>query len=172
MTPTFLKNDISVFLPRKWPELTPQHALYTAPNFSEGYCTDDNARGLMLTCYLQQPDAADESVQQLRSTFLAFLAHAFDRSTGRFRNFMSFDRRWLEKLGSTDSHGRAIWALGHCLRHASGGPSLALGEDRVVPTRDQSQPRRASVRRRQRGAKNPYGHPSHVSPSFFAVPFF
>lgn len=102
-----------------------QHALYTAPNFSEGYCTDDNARGLMLTFYLQQPDAAEESVQQLRSTFLAFLAHAFDRSTGRFRNFMSFDRRWLEKLGSTDSHGRAIWALGHCLRHASGGPSLA-----------------------------------------------
>jgi glycosyltransferase involved in cell wall biosynthesis len=103
-----------------------QHALYTSPNFSEGYCTDDNARGLMLTCYLRQPDAAEEAVQQLRSTFLAFLAHAFDRSTGRFRNFMSFDRRWLEKVGSTDSHGRAIWALGHCLRYTSGGPPLAF----------------------------------------------
>jgi len=39
------------------------------------------------------------------------------REDGRFRNFMSFDRHWLEDVGSSDSQGRALWALGYCLRH-------------------------------------------------------
>src|SRR5258707_1950052 len=49
------------------------------------------------------------------STYLAFLWHAFDAKKSRFRNFMSYDRRWLEEEGSEDSHARALWAVGTVL---------------------------------------------------------
>jgi glycosyltransferase involved in cell wall biosynthesis len=91
-----------------------QHALFTVPDFHHGYCTDDNARAFILCCLLDDlggtPPCA--SLNGLSSTYLAFLACALNRDTGRFRNFMSFDRRWLEPAGSEDSHGRALWALG------------------------------------------------------------
>jgi hypothetical protein len=44
--------------------------------------------------------------------YLAFVAYAFNHDSGRFRNFMSYSRRWVEDVGSEDSHGRAVWALG------------------------------------------------------------
>ena len=91
-----------------------QHAIFAVPNFEHGYCTDDNARALILTVLLRELGWDDALLGRLRSTYLAFLFHAFNGETGYFRNFMSFDRRWLEDQGSEDSHGRAIWALGVC----------------------------------------------------------
>jgi len=95
-----------------------QHATFTLPNFSEGYCTDDNARALLLTVMLEQLGLGTPQVGRLATTYAAFLNYAFDPKTGRFRNFMSFDRRWLEEVGSDDSHGRALWVLGFCVRHS------------------------------------------------------
>jgi len=89
-----------------------QHARFTVPWFDHGYCTDDNARALLLSVLLEELDEAPTEVRLLRSVYAAFLQHAFVESTGRFRNFMSFDRRWMEEQGSEDSHGRALWALG------------------------------------------------------------
>ena len=51
-------------------------------------------------------------VRRLATTSAAFLHHAFDLKAKRFHNHLSFDRRWLDKQGSEDSHGRALWALG------------------------------------------------------------
>jgi hypothetical protein len=53
-----------------------------------------------------------EEMAGLASRYLAFLLYAFNPSASRFRNFLSFDRRWQEKIGSEDSHGRALWGLG------------------------------------------------------------
>ncbi len=91
-----------------------QHASYDVPTRSEGYCTDDNARGLVLTVLAAEEGGpqAMAITEPIQSRYLAFLDHALDRETGRFVNFMSFDRRWLERMGSNDSHGRAIWGLG------------------------------------------------------------
>jgi len=89
-----------------------QHATYGVANYDEGYALDDNARGLMLAALLGDVDPDHDPVPALAHTYLAFTAHAFNRGTGRFRNFMSYDRRWLEDVGSEDSHGRAIHALG------------------------------------------------------------
>ena len=91
-----------------------QHAIINVPNFAEGYCTDDNARALILCCMLEGAGAPAPIgvVAQLESTCLAFLASAVDPSTGRFRNFMSHGREWADEIGSEDSHGRAIWAMG------------------------------------------------------------
>ena len=89
-----------------------QHAIYSVPWFEHGYCTDDNARGLLLTVMLEQLDECDDSIASIQSSSAAFLQFAFCPESGRFRNFMSFDRRWMETMGSEDSHARAIWALG------------------------------------------------------------
>ena len=90
-----------------------QHASYDVPNRLEGYCTDDNARGIVLTVLAGQASPSTLDVtERLQARYLAFLDHALDKDTGRFINFMSFDRRWLETEGSNDSHGRAIWGLG------------------------------------------------------------
>jgi hypothetical protein len=89
-----------------------QHAIFTVPNFSEGYCTDDNARAFILAVLLGELGDAPERVRTLGTTCAGFLQHAFDTNTKRFHNHMSFDRRWLDDKGSEDCQGRALWALG------------------------------------------------------------
>lgn len=95
-----------------------QHASFTVPNFAEGYCTDDNARALVLAVMLEKLGQGSPRLGTQAATYAAFLNHAFDRKTGRFRNFMSFDRRWLEDVGSEDCQGHALWALGLCVAQA------------------------------------------------------
>ena len=89
-----------------------QHAIFSVPNFSEGYCTDDNARAFILAVLLGELGEDSERVRTLATTAAAFLHHAFDPATKRFHNHMSFDRRWLDEQGSEDCQGRALWALG------------------------------------------------------------
>jgi hypothetical protein len=92
-----------------------QHAVYSVPDRSHGYCIDDNARALLVACVLNLPGEQRLS-EVLTGRFAAFVQHAWNPDAGRFRNFMSFDRRWLEDIGSEDSHGRTLWALGECAR--------------------------------------------------------
>ena len=98
-----------------------QHASFTVPNFAEGYCTDDNARALVLALMLQKLGHGSPQLGTQAATYAAFLNHAFDRQRGRFRNFMSFERRWLEEVGSEDCQGHALWALGLCVSQAGHG---------------------------------------------------
>ncbi len=85
-----------------------QHATFNVPNFHEGYCTDDNARAYILCNLVEGP----AELENRATNYLAFLAAALNYDTGRFRNFMSHGRQWLEEAGSEDSHSRALWALG------------------------------------------------------------
>lgn len=91
-----------------------QHAIYNVPDYYHGYCTDDNARAFILCNLLDElrGESTGQNLDGLASSYLAFLASAQNRETGRFRNFMSHGRLWLEEVGSEDSHGRALWALG------------------------------------------------------------
>lgn len=90
-----------------------QHAIFTVPRYDDGYCLDDNARALLLMAFLEDAGCDDVTgLRALASRYLAFVSHAFDRTSGRFRNFLSYARHWLEPCGSQDSHGRAVWALG------------------------------------------------------------
>jgi hypothetical protein len=89
-----------------------QHAIFSVPNFSEGYCTDDNARAFILAVLLEDLGEEPERVRTLATTYAAFLYHAFDAKTGRFHNHLGFDRHWLDQQGSEDCHARALWALG------------------------------------------------------------
>ncbi len=89
-----------------------QHAIFGVPNFSEGYCTDDNARAFILAVLLDELGEEPDRLRAMSTTCAAFLQHAFDAQTKRFHNHMSFDRRWLDAQGSEDCQGRALWALG------------------------------------------------------------
>ena len=99
-----------------------QHALHCVPDRSHGYCTDDNARALLVACALSRP-GEQSLTEAMAGRFAAFLQHAWNGDRRRFRNFLGFDRRWLEEQGSEDSHGRALWALGECARS---GQSFSL----------------------------------------------
>ncbi|GAB4246501.1 MAG: glycosyltransferase family 4 protein [Thermoleophilia bacterium] len=89
-----------------------QHATFNVPDRRHGYCTDDNARALLFTALAEETLPPESGLAELRSRYLSFLHHAFSEETGRFRNFLSYDKRWLEDQGSEDSHARALWALG------------------------------------------------------------
>lgn len=90
-----------------------QHAVYNVPNYNEGYTTDDNARALILAILLfNLSEDKNFSPYDLASRTLAFLWHAFNPKNRRFRNVLSYDRRWLDEAGTEDAHGRALWSLG------------------------------------------------------------
>lgn len=90
-----------------------QHAVFTVPNYREGYTTDDNARALMVSALLEE--AGSGVAFDLASRYLAFVWYAFKTETGRFRNVMDYQRHWLEDSISDDSHGRTLWSLGTVL---------------------------------------------------------
>lgn len=87
-----------------------QHSIFTTPNYHEGYTTDDNVRALLISVLLEE--LGNKEAVELATRYLAFTWYAFNAETKRFRNFMDYQRNWLEESGSDDSHGRALWALG------------------------------------------------------------
>jgi len=90
-----------------------QHAVFTVPNYREGYSTDDNARALLVATLLEA--LGSEEALDLAHRYLAFIWYSYNPDTGRFRNFMDYQRHWTEDSGSDDSHGRVLWALGTVL---------------------------------------------------------
>src|SRR5271156_681326 len=93
-----------------------EHAIFTVPNYPEGYSTDDNARALIVAIFLEELGSGIPAGSSgLAARYLAFLWLAFDPTTKRFRNCLSYERQWQEPEGSEDSHGRALWGLGTVL---------------------------------------------------------
>ena len=97
-----------------------QHSRFGVADRNYGYCIDDNARALALVAI------ADDLVEPLRSdlamVYAAFVQHAWNAQLGVFRNFMHFDRHWLEDGGSDDSNGRTLWALSLAATRRRGSP--------------------------------------------------
>jgi hypothetical protein len=92
-----------------------EHALYTTPRVEHGYCTDDNARALIVVS--RQPDPSP-MLLDLAHLYLSFLEDAALVSGG-FHNRRDADGSWLDAIGSDDSQGRAIWGLGSASRHST-----------------------------------------------------
>lgn len=87
-----------------------QHAKYGIPNLKEGYCLDDNARALLMTAMAQYKNKTEDTVN-LMPIYLSYI-HYMQNEDGSFKNFLSFSRNYLDEIGSEDSFGRTIWALG------------------------------------------------------------
>ncbi|HTJ44605.1 MAG TPA: glycosyltransferase, partial [Kofleriaceae bacterium] len=105
-----------------------QHGDYNVPRYADGYCLDDNARALLLMTLMEDAGTQEQRmVRALASRYLAFVAASFNHERDRFRNFMSYARRWTEQTGSEDSHGRAIWALGAVVGRSRDPGRASLG---------------------------------------------
>lgn len=85
-----------------------EHADGVVPRLEHGYCTDDNARLLVVACREPVPTAL---VRSLAARALRFVAAA-QGVDGKIRNRMSVDRRWLDRPGLDDCWGRSLWGLG------------------------------------------------------------
>lgn len=93
-----------------------QHSILTVPDRRHGYCIDDNVRALMLMGVADSVPLAER--QRWAMVYASFIQHGWNPDRGAFRNFMSFNRTWCEDVGSDDSNGRTLWALGHAMGHA------------------------------------------------------
>ena len=103
-----------------------QHAVFSIPNYSHGYCIDDNARALIVAVMGQRLLPANKKLIFLQRRYLSFIKYAYNEDNGYFRNFMSYDRRWLEDKGTDDSQGRTIWGLGVCCALSNDDGSVML----------------------------------------------
>ena len=98
-----------------------QHAIGTIPDRRHGYCLDDNVRALM---WINVAEGIETGERISRAAhYASFIQHAWNPERKAFRNFMAFDRSWCEDIGSEDSNGRTLWALGQTLE-ASRDPDL------------------------------------------------
>lgn len=102
-----------------------QHAAFFTPDRWHGYCTDDNARALLMSVMNWQL-YKDESIMPFLHRYLGFLNYALDPEKGQVRNFMSYSRQWLEETGSEDSHGRTLWVLGYTVAYPPNEAVLGL----------------------------------------------
>ena len=93
-----------------------QHSILTVPDRRHGYCIDDNVRALMLMGVADGVPLAER--QRWATVYASFIQHGWNPDRAAFRNFMSFNRTWCEDVGSDDSNGRTLWALGHAMGHA------------------------------------------------------
>jgi glycosyltransferase involved in cell wall biosynthesis len=104
-----------------------QHANYTIPDRIHGYCTDDNARALLAAAMGQRYLPTNGwGLDALSGHYLGFLLYAYNEKNGRFRNFMTYSRQWLEEIGSEDAHGRALWCLGKAVAFLANPGHLAM----------------------------------------------
>ena len=128
---TFAQRAVRLPVARREPEAVPnldaverltdscgmmQHSIFSVPDRNHGYCVDDNARALMLMHRLGK--ARSERSDALATIYASFVQHAWNGARGAFRNFMGYDRRWLEEVGSEDSFGRSLWAVGDTAQRA------------------------------------------------------
>lgn len=93
-----------------------QHSIGTVPDRRHGYCLDDNVRALMLMGAADSVPLAER--QRWATVYASFIQHAWNPAAQAFRNFMNFDRTWCEPIGSADSNGRTVWALGRAMNDA------------------------------------------------------
>ena len=90
-----------------------QHSKFGTPNRLEGYTTDDNARALIVTTMYRQI-RGNSQLERLANTYLSFLLH-MQRADGKMRNFLSYNRSFIDEEGSEDCAGHTLWACGYAI---------------------------------------------------------
>lgn len=104
-----------------------QHARFGIPNLKEGYCIDDNARALIMALMAFEQDKNQKALK-LIPVYLSFIQY-MQREDGNFRNFLSFNRNYLDEVGSEDSFGRTIWSLGYLIAVAPNNSYREFGRE-------------------------------------------
>lgn len=94
-----------------------QHSKFGVPDRNHGYTTDDNARALILAVMLYERFKKKRYLK-LICKYVSFVHYA-QNDKGMFKNFMNYQREFLENQGSEDCFGRCIWALGRTISSTS-----------------------------------------------------
>lgn len=102
-----LTDDVGIF----------QHSVYGIPDPRKGYTIDDNSRALILAVMLLE-SFKEKKYLKLVCKYLAFILSA-QNDDGKFKNYMNFNREFLEEEGSEDCFGRCLWALGRTISSPS-----------------------------------------------------
>jgi len=104
-----------------------QHAKYGIPNLKDGYCLDDNSRALLmvLMAYRQSKDTLALNLVPIYLSYIHYMLNI----KGTFRNFLSFNRYFLDEEGSEDSFGRTIWALGYLIYRSPNASYREFGKE-------------------------------------------
>ena len=89
-----------------------EHAHMSTPRIEHGFCTDDNARALIVVSRQMPPK---DELEDLATVYLNFVLNA-RAGSGRFHNRRDADGMWIDDVGSDDSQGRAWWGLGTAAR--------------------------------------------------------
>lgn len=107
-----------------------QHAKYNISRYKDGYCLDDNARALLMISMAYQ-QMGDPEVLDLMSCYLSYIQY-MQNPDGTFRNFLGFNRKFLDEIGSEDSFGRTIWAVGDLVRVSPNEAYFELGREMFI----------------------------------------
>lgn len=88
-----------------------QFSKLSVPCRKDGYTTDDNTRAIIactkyLECY------GDSNVKKLLDIYLSLLLY-MQRNDGKMHNCLSYNRQYLDDVGSEECIGNTIWACGY-----------------------------------------------------------
>jgi glycosyltransferase involved in cell wall biosynthesis len=106
-----------------------QHARFMIPSRIHGYTVDDNARALVAVMSARNAATEPTLLEALSYRYLGFLEYAFDDKSGRFRNFLSYSRRWNRSTDYEESHGRALWGLGVTIAESQKDSQIGMAMD-------------------------------------------
>lgn len=124
-----------------------QHAVLDRPDPRHGFCADDNARVVVLLSDTDSKITGPPSltIRALKERCVQSLWDSYNPAQKRFRNFMDVEGRWLEEVGSEDSHGRVLWAMGVHLTglppHARSTAQIRVFLEGVLAARHFTSPR-------------------------------
>ncbi|MBN1271115.1 MAG: glycosyltransferase family 4 protein [Candidatus Aminicenantes bacterium] len=107
-----------------------QHAKYIIPNFKEGYSLDDNARALLMFLMVFRQRKNKEALKFI-TTCLSFI-NLMQNDDGTFKNYLSFNRNFIDQVGSEDSFGRTVWALGYLVKYPPNDLFFEIAEEILI----------------------------------------
>ena len=142
-----------------------QHADGVVPNRVSGYCVDDVARLVVVALGLDRDLGDPVYTPDADARRWPSCGTPGTRRGSGMRNFMAYDRRWLDEPHDGDHVGRAAWALGEVVAAqpaAAAGRAPACGCWPSWPRRwsGRAQPARAGLHRARAGpARRPAALP-------------
>ncbi|AZV57595.1 glycosyltransferase [Clostridium sp. AWRP] len=120
-TPLFIMTDDTGMI---------QHSVFSVPDPNSGYTTDDNARALITAVMLYEKFKSEKYIK-LIFTYTSFLLYAQNKR-GTFKNFMDYNRNFIEEEGSEDCFGRCLWSLGYMFQSKTIPSSIKHAAENMI----------------------------------------
>lgn len=104
-----------------------QHTKYGIPDLKYGYSSDDVGRALGLVVRMSKFEDKSKCYY-LAKKYLSFIRYV-QKEDGRFHNFVGYDRRYMDEVGSDDTFGRVLAGLGSTVAWSSNASVGSLAKE-------------------------------------------